>query len=75
MEVEKGLIPESVVIAAYLGERFLDKALTGGSLKVCADVRTISRIADTYLMNNIFMSLSQANPETRVQRTTHRQWT
>ena len=67
LEVDEGLIPESEVIAEYLDERFPDKALTGGSLKERADVRVVSRIADIYLMNNIFMSLSQANPETRVQ--------
>ena len=67
LEVEEGLIPESEVIAEYLDERFPDKALTGGSLKARADVRVVSRMADIYLMNNIFMSLSQANQETRVQ--------
>ena len=67
LEVDEGLIPESEVIAEYLDERFPDKALTGGSLKERADVRVVSRIADIYLMNNIFMSLSQANPETRLQ--------
>ncbi|MGB1342003.1 MAG: glutathione S-transferase family protein [Pseudomonadales bacterium] len=67
LEVDEGLIPESEVISEYLDERFPGKALTGASLKDRADVRVISRIADIYLMNNIFMSLSQANPETRVQ--------
>ena len=67
LAVDEGLIPESEVIAEYLDERFPDKAMTGDSLKDRADVRVISRIADTYLMNNLFMSLSQANPETRVQ--------
>jgi len=67
LEVDEGLIPESEVISEYLDERFPDKALTGGSLKERADVRVVSRIADIYLMNNIFMSLSQANKETRVQ--------
>jgi glutathione S-transferase len=67
LEVDEGLIPESEVIAEYLDERFPDKALTGGSLKARADVRGVSRMADIYLMNNIFMSLSQANQETRVQ--------
>ena len=67
LEVDEGLIPESEVITEYLDERFPDKALTGGSLKARADVRVVSRMADIYLMNNIFMSLSQANQETRVQ--------
>ena len=67
LEVDEGLIPESEVISEYLDARFHDKALTGGSLKERVDVRVVSRIADIYLMNNIFRSLSQANKETRVQ--------
>lgn len=67
LEVDEGLIPESEVISEYLDEKFPDKALTGRTLKERADVRLVSRIADLYLMNNIFLSLSQANPETRVQ--------
>ena len=67
LEVDEGLIPELEVISEYLDARFHGKALTGGSLKERVDVGVVSRIADIYLMNNIFRSLSQANKETRVQ--------
>ena len=67
LEVDEGLIPESEVISEYIDARFHEKALTGGSLKERVDVGVVSRIADIYLMNNIFRSLSQANKETRVQ--------
>ncbi len=63
LEVEEGLIPESEVIAEYLDERYPDKAMVGQSLKERADVRVVSRIGDIYLMNNIFMSLSQLRGE------------
>lgn len=67
LAVDEGLIPESEVIAEYLDERFPDKALIGDSLKARADARVVSRIADLYLMNNIFLSLSQADKASRVQ--------
>lgn len=67
LETEQGLIPESEVIAEYLDELYPDKALLGATPKLRADARVISRIADTYLMNNIFLSLSQLNKETRVE--------
>ncbi|MCB1644493.1 MAG: glutathione S-transferase family protein [Pseudomonadales bacterium] len=65
MEVEEGIIPESEVIAEYLDERFPDKALLGQSPKENADIRLVSRIADIYLMNNIFMALPQIPRKTR----------
>ena len=67
LATDDGLIPESEVIAEYLDEAFPDKALVGSTPMERANVRVISRIADIYLMNNIFLSLGQMNPETRVQ--------
>ncbi len=67
LETEQGLIPESEVIAEYLDELYPDRALLGETPKLRADARVISKIADTYLMNNIFLSLSQLNKETRVE--------
>jgi glutathione S-transferase len=66
LEVEEGIIPESEVIAEYLDELYPEKSMLGTTLKERADVRVISRIADVYLMNNIFMSLGQLNPDNRV---------
>jgi glutathione S-transferase len=65
LETEEGIIPESEVIAEYLDDLYPDKALLGSSPKVRADVRLVSRIADIYLMNNIFMALPQAPRKTR----------
>jgi glutathione S-transferase len=49
-----------------LDELYPEKSLLGATLKERADVRVISRIADVYLMNNIFMALGQLNPDNRV---------
>ena len=66
LQLEDGIIPESEVIAEYLDDIYPDRSLLGDTPRVRADVRVISRIADTYLMNNIFMVLPQINRETRV---------
>ncbi len=66
LEIAGGIIPESEVIAEYLDDLYPDRALLGDSPEVRAQVRLISRIADIYLMNNIFMSLPQMNRKTRI---------
>lgn len=66
METSEGLIPESEVIAEYLDELYPDKALLPETPFARSQVRLISRIADIYLMNNIFMALGQLQRETRV---------
>jgi glutathione S-transferase len=67
LETDHAIIPESEVIAEYLDDTYPNKAMVGRDPIERANVRVISRIADIYLMNNIFMSLSQANKETRNQ--------
>ena len=59
------IIPESEVIAEYLEELYPEPAMLGTDLRSRAEVRTISRIADIYLMNNIFMALPQLSRRTR----------
>lgn len=66
LQLEDGVIPESEVIAEYLDELYPDRALVGSTPRQRADVRLISRIADVYLMNNIFMALPQLPRKTRV---------
>ena len=68
LETDDGhIIPESEVIAEYIDDLYPDKAMVGRTPIERADVRTVSRIADIYLMNNIFMSLGQMPRETRNQ--------
>ena len=66
LELEDGIIPESEVIAEYLDDLYPDKSLAGSTPRERAEVRLLSRIADTYLMNNIFMVLPQIVRKTRV---------
>ena len=66
LEIEEGIIPESEVIAEYLDDRYPEKSMVGDSAWTRSQVRLLSRIADVYLMNNIFMALPQTNRKTRV---------
>lgn len=67
LEVQEGIIPESEVFAEYLDDLYPDRAMVGKTPFERANVRVLSRIADTYLMNNIFMSLGQLDPNSRSQ--------
>jgi glutathione S-transferase len=59
------IIPESEVIAEYLEEMYPEPSMLGTTPRDRAAVRTVSRIADIYLMNNIFMALPQLSRKTR----------
>ena len=67
LEAGGTIIPESEVIAEYLDDTFPDLAMVGGTPLERANVRVISRLADIYLMNNIFLALGQVQKETRNQ--------
>jgi glutathione S-transferase len=66
LEVDDGIIPESEVIAEYLDDLYPERSLSGATPRIRSKVRLISRIADIYLMNNIFMALGQLNRKTRI---------
>jgi glutathione S-transferase len=65
LALDDGVIPESEVIAEYLDDLYPEKSMAGSTPRERADVRLISRIADIYLMNNIFMVLPQIPRKTR----------
>ena len=67
LEAEGTIIPESEVIAEYLDDTFPDLAMVGSTPLERANVRVISRLADIYLMNNIFLALGQVQKDTRNQ--------
>lgn len=67
LETDEGIIPESEVIAEYLDDLYPEKAMLGSTPFERSQVRLISRIADIYLMNNIFMALPQIPRKTRVE--------
>ena len=66
LEVDDGIIPESEVIAEYLDDLYPERSMCGDTPRNRAGIRLLSRIADIYLMNNIFMALPQINRKTRV---------
>lgn len=66
LELDDGqLIPESEVIAEYLEEAFPTPRLLGATPLETARVRTVSRLADIYLLNNMFMLGGQTRRSTR----------
>ena len=59
LRTDEGLIPESEVIAEYIDELYPEKSMVGQTRFERASIRVLSRIADIYLMDNIFLALSQ----------------
>ena len=61
------MMPESEVIAEYLEEIYPTPSLLGATPRETAHIRTIARIGDIYLMNNMFMLSPQSRAATRNQ--------
>lgn len=59
------VIPESEVICEYLEETYPQNSMLGATPRETAAIRTVSRIADIYLMNNMFMLAGQGRASTR----------
>jgi len=59
------IIPESEVISEYLEETYPTPRLLGATPRETAAIRTVSRLADIYLMNNMFMLSGQTRQSTR----------
>jgi len=55
LDIDRDLIPESEVIAEYLEEIYPEPSLLGVSPRETAHIRTLARIGDIYIMNNLFM--------------------
>ena len=55
LEIDGEAIPESNVIAEYLEEIHPEPSLLGATPRENAHIRTLARIGDIYLMNNMFM--------------------
>jgi len=65
LDVDGDMIPESDVIAEYLEEVYPTPSLLGATPRETAHIRTIARIGDIYLMNNMFMLSPQSRAKTR----------
>jgi glutathione S-transferase len=59
------VIPESEVISEYIEEVYPTPRLLGATPRESAAIRTISRLADIYLLNNMFMLSGQTRRSTR----------
>tara|TARA_Y100000385_G_scaffold145646_1_gene151265 strand:+ start:682 stop:1386 length:705 start_codon:yes stop_codon:yes gene_type:complete len=59
LKTNEGLIPESEVIAEYIDELYPERSLLGSTPMERANIRVLCRIADIYLMDNIFLALGQ----------------
>lgn len=67
LDIDGDLMPESEVIAEYLEEVFPEPSLLGATPRETAHIRTIARIGDVYLMNNMFMLSPQSRASDRDQ--------
>ncbi len=61
LDIDGDMMPESEVIAEYLEELYPTPSLLGANPRESAQVRTLARIGDIYVMNNMFM----LSPQTR----------
>jgi glutathione S-transferase len=65
LDIDGDLMPESDVIAEYLEAVYPEPSLLGATPRESAHIRTLARIGDIYLMNNMFMLSGQARASTR----------
>ena len=69
LDIDGDLMPESEVIAEYLEEIYPHPRLLGDTPRETAHIRTLARIGDVYLMNNMFMLSGQTYVEPRNEGT------
>src|SRR5262245_24421553 len=67
LDIDGDLMPESEVIAEYLEEVYPQPRMLGATPRETAHIRTIARIGDIYLMNNLFMLAGQTYAPARNQ--------
>ena len=67
LDIDGDMMPESEVIAEYLEEIYPEPSMLGATPRETAHIRTIARIGDIYIMNNMFMLSGQSYAATRNQ--------
>jgi len=65
LDIDGDMMPESEVIAEYLEEVYPEPPMLGATPRETARIRTLARIGDVYLMNNMFMLSPQSRAKTR----------
>jgi glutathione S-transferase len=67
LDIEGDMMPESEVIAEYLEEIYPEPSMLGATPRETAHIRTLARIGDIYIMNNMFMLSPQSRAASRNQ--------
>ncbi len=67
LDIDGDLMPESEVIAEYLEQVYPTPSMLRATPRETAHIRTLARIGDVYLMNNMFMLSPQARAADRDQ--------
>ena len=67
LDIDGDLMPESEVIAEYLEEIYPEPSMLGATPRETAHIRTIARVGDIYIMNNMFMLSGQSYAANRNQ--------
>ena len=67
LDIDGDMMPESEVIAEYLEEVYPEPSMLGATPRETAHIRTVARIGDIYIMNNMFMLSPQSRAATRNQ--------
>lgn len=65
LDIDGDMMPESDVIAEYLEEIYPTPSLLGATPRENAQIRTLARIGDIYLMNNLFTLSGQTYAQPR----------
>ncbi len=65
LDIDGDMMPESEVIAEYLEEIYPEPSMLGATARDTAHIRTIARIGDIYILNNMFMLSPQSRAATR----------
>jgi glutathione S-transferase len=69
LDIDGDLMPESEVISEYLEATYPTPSLLGANDRETAQVRTLARIGDVYIMNNMFMLSGQTYVKPRNEGT------
>jgi glutathione S-transferase len=67
LDIDGDMMPESEVIAEYLEEIYPQPSMLGATPRETAHIRTVARIGDIYIMNNMFMLSPQSRAASRNQ--------
>jgi glutathione S-transferase len=65
LDIDGDMMPESEVIAEYLEEIYPEPSMLGATPRETAHIRTVARVGDIYIMNNMFMLSPQSRAKTR----------